>query len=216
MALTADAVTCPTPAMALRILRQTGVEATAIHDPYEYQEVAPHCVGNRALWFGHATNWPSMVRVLPEVTVPLTLVSNMPGMIPWSMETMLREFARADMVLLPSTAPYKSCNRAVEAIRQGCFVVAEPHPSLDAFMNQSEPNIWIGRIEEGIQWASNNPQEANKRTLEAQRLVRNWFSPKTQASAWRSLFERVMSRLTSEAAKSIGQDGSASIRTAAQ
>jgi hypothetical protein len=63
----------------------------------------------------------------------LRVVSNFEGAIPWSKETMLEEFARADIVVIPTTASYKSANRAIEAIRQGCFVVAEPHPALEGF-----------------------------------------------------------------------------------
>lgn len=213
MAKMADAVTCPTKEMAKLIAGYTGVEATVIHDPYEYPLAAPHCGGSKTLWFGNAVNWKSLERVLPDLMVPLTIVSNMPGMMPWSVETMLREFPRADIVILPATAHYKSCNRAVEAIRQGCFVVAEPHPSLSVFMTEGEPNIWVGEIKEGVEWASNqqNWPEANARTLNAQSLVERWFTPKTLASAWRSLLETVKSRSTSEAARSAGRAGSASI-----
>jgi hypothetical protein len=47
-------------------------------------------------------------------------------------------------VVIPATAPYKSANRAIEAIRQGCFVVAEPHPALEGFP------IYIGNIKHAI------------------------------------------------------------------
>lgn len=211
MARIADAVTCPTEHMASVIRAFVGVEATVIPDPYEFAELAPHCNGNKTLWFGHAVNWYSIERVLGEITVPLSIVSNVPGTMPWSLETMKREFAKADIVIVPETAPYKSCNRTVEAIRQGCFVVAEEHPSLHLFMDQAEPNIWIGSIKEGIEWASRNQQEANIRTLAAQRIVNDSFSPRTQASAWKSLLAKVKSGSTSGQEKSLGQAGSASI-----
>lgn len=210
LASIADAVTCPTETMAHRIRGFMGRDATVIADPYEFPEAVPHCRGNRCLWFGHAVNFHSLERVLPDVRAPLTIVSNAAGMRPWSMETMYREFAHADIVLLPATAPYKSANRAVESIRQGCFVVAEPHPALDGF-----PGIWVGNIKEGIEWAQENHWIANERTTQAQQFIKQRFSPKTQASAWKSLFEKVRSRSTSAAGKSTGQAGSASIATAA-
>ena len=198
MARLADAVTAPTAEMARRI----PVVVHVIPDPYEYPEVAPHCHGNRVLWFGHAVNIRSLVRVLPKVTGQLKAVSNVPWAVPWSPETMLREFAHADIVILPATADYKSPNRAVEAIRQGCFVVAETHPSINNF-----PGIWIGDIKEGIEWAQQNQSEANERTAQAQSFVRNAYSPRIVASAWRNLCEKERSRCTSVPALATGAAG---------
>lgn len=174
----ADAVTCTTQAMADRI-KQFGREPSIVGDPYEFEEAAPHCAGANVLWFGHAVNYAGLKRVLPDLTgCSLRVVSNIPGTIPWSIETMVEQFERADIVIIPATAEYKSPNRAVEAIRQGCFVVAEPHPALNDF-----PGIWLGNIKDGIQWASKNHEQANQRTAEAQNYVRERFSPRTQAFA---------------------------------
>lgn len=176
----ADVITCPTENMATRLRW----DAHVIPDPYEFNEVAPHCNGDHLLWFGHATNKASLARLcvmLPD-EANLRVVSNMPGTIPWSIETMEREFFAADIVIVPKTEDYKSPNRTVESIRQGCFVVAEQHPSLKDF-----PGIWIGDIKEGIEWATKNQQEARNRTLEAQHYIRNKFSPQTQANAWKTV-----------------------------
>ena len=190
----ADFVTCPTEAMAERLL--PWADATVIPDPYEFEEVEPHCKGHRLLWFGHGTNLYSLSRILPDLNGwPLTIVSNVPWAVQWSLEEMQRQFPIADMVVLPATADYKSPNRAIESIRQGCFVVAEPHPSLKGI-----PGIWIGNIKEGIEWARSNTQEANERTKWAQDSIRERYSPATQANAWRSLLARVRPRSTSVAA----------------
>ena len=95
------------------------------------------------------------------------------------------EFAQADIVILPATVGYKSPNRAIEAVRQGCFVVAEPHPSLEGF-----PGIWVGDIKEGIEWARQNPKSANELTLKAQAWTEN-FAPALVASAWSRLIREL-------------------------
>jgi hypothetical protein len=173
----ADYVTCPTEAMKARIAHP---DVTVILDPYEFDEEAPHCNGNKVLWFGHGTNFPTLLPLLPQIFAPLTVVSNIPLAMPWSLETMVEQFALNDIVILPATADYKSPNRAVEAIRQGCFVVAEPHPALNDF-----PGIWIGDIPKGIEWASQNPLQANAWTRRAQKWVKERYSPRTLADAWK-------------------------------
>ena len=181
----ADAVTCNTEVMAERI-KELGREAAVIGDPYEYTKLMPHCRGANLLWFGHSVNRDSLARIMPELNgFPLRVVSNMDGAIPWSKETMLREFITADIVVIPATDRYKSNNRTLESIRQGCFVVAEEHPSLTDI-----PGIWIGDIREGIEWAMQNPQLANDRTLKAQKYVETRYSPQTLTAAWRKAIQR--------------------------
>jgi uncharacterized Rossmann fold enzyme len=198
----ADAVTCPTEAMAA-IIQERGREATVIPDPYEYPEREPHCAGDYLLWFGHGTNKGSLDRILPDLEGrSLHVVSNFAGALPWSRETILRELAEADIVILPATELYKSANRAVEAIRQGCFVVAEPHPAWNDI-----PGIWIGNIKEGIEWAIQHLEEANQRTSLAQKYVMGEYSPKTVAAMWKTAIQRPS---TSVAEANTGTAGSIS------
>jgi hypothetical protein len=178
----ADAVTCSTTEMARRI-KELGRDATVIADPYEFPEMPPHYAGTNLLWFGHHVNRDSLQRILPDLEgYPLRVVSNFEGAIPWSKETMLEEFARADIVVIPTTASYKSANRAIEAIRQGCFVVAEPHPALKNFP------IYIGNIKEGIEWTKQ--QNMNELISKAQRFVREEFSPQILIDKWKSATRR--------------------------
>ena len=190
MAQLADVLTCPTKAMAIRIGDMTGKEAVVIPDPYEFPLVAPHCNGTNLLWFGHGVNYPSLQKILPELEAyTLRIVSNIPGTIPWSPEIMPGEFAQADIVIIPETQAYKSPNRAVESIRQGCFVVAEPHPSLNDI-----PGIWVGNIKEGIEWARQNPQLANERILIAQEWTER-ISPERVGNVWKMLIQELSSTL---------------------
>lgn len=201
----ADAVTAPSSMLAALIHEDFGRFATVIDDPYEFEEVLPHVNGNNLLWFGHATNYSGLAMFREALKdYPLRIVSNLEGSIPWSKETMREEFIKADIVLLPDSAPTKSCNRAVEAIRQGCFVVATPHPSLEGI-----PGIWVGDFLKGVAWASSHPQEANERLMKSQAYARVRFSPARVANAWKTLAMACAS--SSAAAISPGLGGLTSI-----
>lgn len=186
----ATALTCNT-SFTQRLLREDlGREATIIDDPYEYEECAPHCTGVNLLWFGHPTNADSVNRIMAfGEEYPLTIVTNAAKIagsgpnriVPWSIEALRDEFAQADIVVIPETAPHKSANRAIESIRQGCFVVAEPHPSLMAI-----PGIYIGNLRKGIAWAQAYPAEARTRTRQAQAYVRDRYSLAQVGNAWRT------------------------------
>ena len=179
----ADAITTPTALLAEFLFDDFGRMATVIDDPYEFECVLPHVAGNHLLWFGHANNYDGIAMFREALKdYPLRLVSNIDGCIPWSKETMREEFIKTDIVLLPDSAPTKSCNRAVEAIRQGCFVVATPHPSLDGL-----PGIWVGDLLKGVAWASTHSQEANERLIQSQAYVQARFSPERVANAWKTL-----------------------------
>lgn len=193
----ADRVTTPTKRMA-QLMTEIGItEPTVIFDPYEQDELPPHCNGNRLFWFGHCINGKSLERIRPEIKeYPLIIVSNtntlgypMPReTIPWTPEALTSGFAQSDIVIIPATADYKSSNRAVDALRQGCFVVAEPHPAWE-----DTPHIYVGNIKEGIEWTLNNLQEANQRILKSQEEIRKQKSPELQANAWRNLLKQVIS-----------------------
>ena len=190
----ADAVSCNTEVMA-KIIKEHGRDATVIGDPYEYPEEKPHCNGLNLLWYGNAVNKHSLERILPDLEgYNLRVVSNFGGAIPWSHETMLEEFAKADIVLMPATAEYKSPNRAVEAIRQGCFVVSERDLGI--------PEIYVGNIKEGIEWTQT--QNVNQRISKAQKFVTEEFSPKILIDKWKTLTKQ---RTTLDAEKRNGTVG---------
>lgn len=203
----ADAVTCSTTQLAARIL-QFGRTATVIDDPYEFDAQPPHCTANRLLYFGHPTNGEGLQRILPlSARYPFTIVTRASTILPcearvveWSCEALRHELDQADIVLIPATADYKSANRAVEAIQRGCYVVAEPHPSLAQI-----PGIWQGSIEEGVQWASTHPQDAQAQTLLAQTYISQRFDPRIVANAWSRVIQGCPS--TSDAAASGGPAG---------
>ena len=195
----ADVVTCPTPWMKHYIESKFHRTVHVIGDCYEMPVRPPHCGGSHLLWFGHGVNFSSLERVLPQLTpYPLRIVSNVVGTIPWPLDTLEKELEIADIVILPATALYKSPNRAIEAIRSGCFVVAEPHPSLVDFP------IYKGDIVQGIEWTKRHLKEAHEMILLGQDLLESKYSPKTQANAWRSLLNSVC---TSVPVAANGTDG---------
>jgi hypothetical protein len=176
-----------------KTIRMLGREPVVVAEPYEFPEAEPHCHGTNLLWFGHSSNFGSLIRLMPSlVKWPVRILTNKEGVlvegpievIDWDPIAMVAELTRADIVLMPATAAYKSPNRTVEAIRQGCFVVAEPHPSL-----MKIPGIWIGNIQEGIEWASQHQQEANERTRLAQQYVNQVHHPRTVACAWSRIIQ---------------------------
>lgn len=199
----ADVVTCPTDWMATFLHDETGCAPVVVPDPYEFPQIEPHCNGDMLLWFGHPSNMPSLIDIAPSIAdQKIMIVTNADGAIPYSRDNMLSAFLEADIVLMPETAPYKSANRTVEAIRQGCFVVAHPHPAINHI-----PGIWRGNIRKGIEWAQSNRSEANARTREAQAFIEKQYSPKTVASAWRKAVLMATSCSTSDAAIASGTDG---------
>jgi hypothetical protein len=95
---------------------------------------------------------------------------------------------------MPATAEYKSPNRAVEAIRQGCFVVSERDLGI--------PEIYVGNIKEGIEWTQT--QNVNQRISKAQKFVTEEFSPKILIDKWKTLTKQ---RTTLDAEKRNGTVG---------
>lgn len=197
----ADAITCSTKELKSR-LEMSGFSSIVIDDPYEFDLAEPHCHGASLLWFGHASNFHGVQRIIPQLTgYNLRIVSNVPKTIPWSVKTLLRELARADIVIMPETLVFKSCNRTVEAIRRGCFVVAENHISL-----RDIPGIWIGGIREGIRWASTHQKEANEWIRQAQSYITVKYSPIRVSNAWRKALMDV-SDSTLDVGLNTGTDG---------
>lgn len=184
----ADAVICASAVLADRVRAlRPDIGVTVIAEPYEFPERLPHAQRAGVLWFGHAVNAAGYRRAVELLyPYPVTAVSNLPGTIPWSLEMLASAFAQCGIVVLPQMAPHKTANRAVEAIRQGCAVVAEPHPSLKGF-----PGLYIGGLSEGVAWVMAHPEMANHRTRLAQQYVRDRFSPTTIAAQWAAVLSAV-------------------------
>lgn len=175
----ADAITCPTPTMAKIIKAETGRDATVIPDPYEQRETKAH-VHESLLWYGHYTNAPDLERVLPTLAgMKIEIVSTIKGFTQWSPKAMDAAFSNAGLVIIPTgLSMAKSGNRAVEAIRRGLFVVANPLPAY------SDLGIWLGDIREGVNWALANRSEVIRRIKVSQDYVKHHYSPQRIGRMW--------------------------------
>jgi hypothetical protein len=214
----ATAVTANTDYTAQLLQEDLGRQATVIPDPYGTEAQPAHCTGAKLLWFGHPSNVSSINRLLSLGELfPLTIVTDAAKvdgpqtvrLVPWSEEALRQELALADIVLMPETAPHKSANRTLEAIQAGCYVVAEPHPSLRSF-----PDLPLGNIRKGIVWAQEHLPEANARTTRLQQYVQAQYSLERVGNAWKSLVQGCTS--TSVPARSRGLAGSMSMPTGAR
>jgi len=186
----AGTITCPTAAMCEVVKLETGREAVLIEDPYELPEVAASLQQvRRLLWFGHSANIGGILAELPRLAGYETeLVTDGVQDIThtaWSLPNLLSAMARSDLVIIPvirdERTPVKSANRAVESIRQGKYVIANPLPAY------ADLGIWQGDILEGVTWAARHPDEANALTLKAQALVNQRFDPSKIGREWEKL-----------------------------
>lgn len=181
----AHTVTVPTE-VTQKIIASLGRCSMVIPEAYTYDRAEPHCNGDKLFWFGHPVNLKTLNDVAPIIRgYPLKVLCGVPGTMPWSHENMLEGLAWADIVILPTTDYHRSANRAVEAIRRGCFVVAEPHSSLAGFP------VWVGNLREGIEWARSSPDAANRMIAEAQEYIEARFSPERVAPLWKSATRKV-------------------------
>lgn len=178
----ADLVTCNSSEMRRVILEKTGANAVMIPDPFEQPEKESR-ISDNLLWFGHRSNLQDLVPWLDRLG-PIEIVTNIektPGVTTWSPEAMDLAFNRAGLVVIPTgKSMAKSANRAVESIRRGLFPVCGYLPAY------SDLGVYIGDIGDGVDWALSNREEALRRTREAQRYVREAYSPDRIGRMWRS------------------------------
>lgn len=193
MCAIADKITCASDVMAETIKRHTGREATVIDDPWESYEEAARCEGVQVLWFGHSANIGSLNPYLVGGRDHLTICTNMPAaengsrrVVPWTAASERKCLDECAVVLLTGSNPGASSNRMVKAIRAGRFVVT---PGGVGAWEQFAPFCWIGDVQDGIEWAFNNREEACRKVQAGQEWVRERFSPQTIGQQWRRLFD---------------------------
>lgn len=189
------AVTCTTEYLKDRILAETGVTATVISDPLEFERREPLISGPKKLfWYGHSSNLKPLFD-LDLKDYDVLMVSNLkePWCIEWSEEAMKQGYSWCDCVILPVKSAggadwrAKSPNRMTEAINAGRFVVAADMPGYRPY------GMWLGDIREGLEWVRSNPSEALERLKTAQSLVTKLHDQKVIASQWKQLFDRLLS-----------------------
>lgn len=187
----ADRIVCPTEVMREIVTKNLEIEPEVIGEPYEFDELPPHADGNKFLWFGHKGNLPGLMMWKEHIKdLDLTVVTDKndrwPEYVPWSMEAMKENLASRNIVLLPvmKGAEYKSSNRMVNAIRSGCFVVAQDHPAYREFRKFS----WVGNFATGVKWSRYFKSDLNDLVRAGQEYIRDRYSPETIGKQWASLF----------------------------
>ena len=193
MAAVADAVTTATPIMRARLQDYIKKDAVVIGDPYEYEEVEPHADGEDYLWFGHIRNFQELVSVMPLMGKRKLRVVTGPqqqkGTILWSPYQLRQVFAVSNIVILP-TVPgneFKSPNRLINAIRQGCFPICMAHPAYNEFKHM----VWVGSFQTGLRWCDVFKDDLNGLVKEAQNYIRDRYSPEAIGKQWASFLESV-------------------------
>ena len=197
----ADLVVASTDRMKEIIWDATGVHAVVINDAYEFPELPPRHKWEQwdvtnVLWYGHPTNFESLHRVwdkingynLMIITSGIELedtTAHKPfPVVPWNHENMMDGFRQADVVIIPTGErgyeSHKGANRMLEAIRQGVFVVAEPHPEYNKFKEW----MYIGDIGKGLEWVQSNKQSIKERVQSAQKFVSSNYHPQTLGQKW--------------------------------
>jgi hypothetical protein len=200
MTRTATAVTASGPWLAEFIEERTGVPATYVPDPYEFPERPFEWHGGASvMWFGSLPNFRSLRGV--ELDCPLEIITAVPEpdskvnvkATPYSRQAMLDGFAKHDVVILPylTDVPRKhanNANRAINALRQGKFVVCHDIPA----HRELQDFVYIAdRILDGIEWARAHPASAKAMVEAGQAYIRDRWSPARAAEGWRQVFERL-------------------------
>lgn len=165
--------------------------SVVIPDPYEFEEIEPHCHGEKYLWFGHKTNLKDMDkwRYLPNLRIVSGPFEDVPeGITFYSPENLRRALIEADFTLFPSRAgaEYKSPNRLLNALRMGTFPICHPVPSYKEFRDF----VWVGDMLEGLRW-SRHQDNLNDLIKEGQDYIRDRFSPQTIGELWRDFLSSI-------------------------
>jgi len=191
---TATAITTTCNELKKLIEEKVNKPVYVIPDPTERDEEPvkfnPNPVRMSALYYGSAGNLNQIDwRQYDLSKVALQIMSNK-GPIMWSYKLQGEMVRQSDIVLLPvdndhEMTKYKGNNRPVDALRQGRFVITNATiPS----WRKLQKFIWCGDINEGINWAINNPKEVIKKVEEGQKLVASIYTPEKITREWERVY----------------------------
>jgi hypothetical protein len=108
------------------------------------------------------------------------------GYTAWSPAAVEEAIERSDFVVLPQEqgtawGRVKSHNRLVQTIRCGRLAIASPIPSYVELSDYA----WVGeRLDAGLRWALEHPEDAATRVLRGQAYVTERFSPEAIGVKW--------------------------------
>ena len=185
-------VTCSTQVLADKILKETGVKATVISDPLEYERKPPVVrPPQNVLWYGHHSNMQALYDIGDKLRgykvrgISSDAIKE-PWVREWSHGAMQYGLEWCDVVIIPIGTPTKqqpakeakSPNRMTEAINAGRFVIANDIPPYRDF------GMYIGDIAEGLEWMKNNQAACLSSLEKAQNMVTQRHSPAVIGQQW--------------------------------
>jgi glycosyltransferase involved in cell wall biosynthesis len=182
----ADRVTTITQHHADKIRDYCGVKATVIDDPYEWDEARPKKPTDKLFWCGMGKNWAGLMDELPKLHGYQILCVGEPvdpRIVPWSWEAMEQGFQEAGLMILPNPKKGNGIGRVINAIRNGLYVVTSPWPETDHL------GMWQGDIKKGVDWAIENPKQAKRAVMKAQKIVQKMYSPEKIGKDWEAVFK---------------------------
>lgn len=188
----AHVITCNTPNMQSRIYEVTGRLAQICADPITFPFHAPEvtkAAEPSLLWYGHALNIFSIVpyfEKLKNLTVITNTVLNNSKIKAkyWKPGLVEKVIDLYDIVLIPRIhtpqAKCKSMNRAVDALHAGRFVIAESEEVYGELVKY----IFIGTIEEGLEFYRDDPEAAYTMIKNGQNYVLDNYNHKKVCEQW--------------------------------
>lgn len=190
----ADIITCNGPTLIERTKKLAGLKQIHyVKDPITFPEYDVRTTLNlkepKLVWYGHITNFTTMSAVIPTLVDPLTVITNKEvegsfTFLPWDVGVVEKEIKNYDIVLLPLQKDVskhtKNTNRAVDALQAGRFVVTD---SAEVYGDLKD-YIYIGDISEGVKWAKANPEEAIRKVVAGQEVVRELYNDRVIADMW--------------------------------
>jgi hypothetical protein len=196
MCSVADVITCNTVNMQTRIYEVLGRLAQVCPDPISFPYYEPFHENNPdVLWFGHALNVFSVVPYVGKIP-NLNIITN--AKIPlsdkvkskyWKPGLVEDTIALYDVVIIPKIntpeAKMKSPNRAVDALHAGRFVIAES----EEVYGELHDFIFLGSIEEGLDFYRNNPEKVLEMIKKGQEYVLTKYNHKAVTEAWMKALE---------------------------
>lgn len=175
----ADLVTCNSREMQRILWERCHRHAVVIDDPYESAEALPKCHAP-VLWFGAGHNLVDLIPIATDLP-DLVVVSDTEGtrVTKWSPAAMKEAWKTCGLVVLPTgERQAKSANRALEAIRNGCYPVCGFLPAyaeLGLGVKDVATETWA-RLED--------PEGTIEEVRRLQGVIRHRFSPETVGQAW--------------------------------
>jgi len=192
----AHVITCNTANMQQRIYEELGRLAQICSDPITFPYHEPsYSETPDIVWYGHATNVFSIVPFFDRVD-RLTVITNV--RLPfhdkvrtkfWKPGLVEETIHKYDVVVIPRIntpeANKKSPNRAVDALHAGRFVIAES----EEVYGELAGFIFLGTIEEGIEFYKNNPDKVLEMIKKGQEYVLDKYNHKEIAQQWARAIE---------------------------